>query len=55
MIVINKLTKYAHFILFKETYDIEQLKHLYIDKIIRYQKILQKIINDKDKLFTSKY
>ena len=36
MIVINKLTKYIHFISFKETFDAKQLKHFFNDQIIKY-------------------
>ena len=28
IVVMNKLTKYFHFIFFKETFDAEQLRHL---------------------------
>ena len=37
MVVVDRLTKYSHFIPFKETFDAEQLGHLFIDRIIRYQ------------------
>ena len=36
MVVINKLTKHIHFIYFKEIFDMEQLKHLFINQIIQY-------------------
>ena len=55
IVVVDKLIKYIHFILFIEMYNIEQLRHFYIDKIIRYQKILKNIINDRNKLFILMY
>ena len=31
IVVVDKLTKYFHFIFFKETFDTEQLRHLIFD------------------------
>ena len=31
IIIINRLTKYFHFIFFKKTFDAEQLRHLFIN------------------------
>ena len=31
MVVVDRLMKYSHFIPFKETFDAEQLGHLFID------------------------
>ena len=45
--MINKLIKYIYFISFIKIYNIEQLKRLYIDRIIKYQKILKNIISNK--------
>ena len=36
IIVIDKLIKYTHFISFIKTYNVEPLRHLYINKIIKY-------------------
>ena len=55
MVVVNKLTKYTHFIPFKETFNTKQLKHLFLDRIVRYQSTPQSIINDRNKFFTSAY
>ena len=55
MVVINRLTKYLHFIAFKETFNAEQLKQLFIDRTIWYQNAPQSIISDRDKLFILAY
>ena len=55
LVMINHLIKYCHIILFKETYIVEQLKYIVLNRLIRYQGILKELINDKDKLFTSNY
>ena len=51
MVVVDRLIKYICFILFKKTFDAEQLEYLFINKIIRYQEFLKKIINDRNKFF----
>ena len=54
-VIIDRLIKYCHIILFKEIYDVKQLKYIVLNRLIRNQKILKKLINDKDKLFTFNY
>ena len=54
-VMIDRLTKYCHIVFFKETYNVEQLKHVVLNRLIRYQKISKGFINNKDKLFTFNY
>ena len=51
IIIVDRLIKYIYFILFKKTFDAEQLGHLFVDKIIKYQKFSEKIISDRNKFF----
>ena len=55
LVMIDRLTKYCHIVSFKETYNVEQLKYIVLNRLIRYQEISKELINDKDKLFTSNY
>ena len=55
IVVVNKLTKYSHFILFKEIFNAEQLGHLFINQIVQYQSTPQNIISDRNNFFTSAY
>ena len=55
LVIIDRLIKYCHIIFFKETYNVEQLKYVVLNRLIRYQEISKKFINDKDKLFTFNY
>ena len=55
LVMIDRLIKYCHIIFFKKTYDIKQLKYIVLNRLIRYQKISKKFINDKDKLFIFNY
>ena len=55
LIIVNKFLKYAHFIVFKKTYNAKQLKYIILNKLIHYHGILKRIMSDKDKLFTFNY
>ena len=55
LVMINRLIKYCHIIFFKKIYNVKQLKYVVLNRLIRYQKISKKFINDKNKLFTSNY
>jgi hypothetical protein len=55
LVVINRLTKYGYFILYKESLSAEKLAYAFNKHIIGNYGISKKIINDKDKLFTSRF
>ena len=42
-------------ILYKETYNTEQLGFLLLDYLVKNYRISRNIISDRDKLFTSRY
>ena len=54
-VMIDRLIKYCHIIFFKEIYNVDQLKHVVLNRLIRYHEISKEFINDKNKLFTSNY
>ncbi len=55
LVMVDRLTKYAHFIPCNETIDAQQLGCLVLDKLVRYHGLPAVIVTDRDKLFTSKY
>ena len=55
LIIVNKFSKYAHFIAFKKTYNAKQLKYIILNKLIHYHGIFKKIMSDKNKLFIFNY
>ena len=55
MVIIDRLTKYAIILPFKEKYNAEQLAFLLLDRLIRDYSIPKSITLDRDKLFTSNY
>jgi hypothetical protein len=55
LVIINRFTKYEYFILYKESLLTEKLAYAFNKHIIGNYGISKKIINDKDKLFTSRF
>jgi hypothetical protein len=55
LVIIDRLTKYEYFILYKESLLAEELVYAFNKHIIGNYEISKKIISDKDKLFTSRF
>jgi Chromo (CHRromatin Organisation MOdifier) domain len=55
LVVTDRLTKYAHFIPYKESASAEDLAYTFTKYIIGNHGIPEEIISDRDKLFTSKF
>ena len=55
MVIVDRLTKYAIMLPFKEKYNAEQLVFLLLDRLIRDYSIPKSITSDRDKLFTLNY
>jgi len=55
LIIIDRLTKYRHFILYKEASNAIKLMYTFLKVIIINYRLLEEIILDKDKLFTLKF
>ena len=55
LVIVDRLTKYTHFILYKATLTAEQLGFLVLDRLIRYHGIPKVFVIDRDKLFTLAY
>ena len=54
-IVVDRLTKFAHFIPVKATYTVAQYAQLYIDHIVLLHGVLVSIISDRGSQFTSRF
>ena len=54
-VVIDRLTKSAHFIPIRMTFSLEQLADLYVQEIVRLYGVLKSIVSDRDARFTSKF
>ncbi|KAI3811688.1 hypothetical protein L1987_21416 [Smallanthus sonchifolius] len=54
-VIVDRLTKSAHFIPIREDYKMEKLACLYIGEIVSRHGVLVSIISDKDSRFTSRF
>ncbi|WP_225427127.1 integrase catalytic domain-containing protein, partial [Ligilactobacillus murinus] len=54
-VVIDRLTKSAHFLPVRTTYSMDQLADLYVQEIIRLHGIPVSIVSDRDPMFTSRF
>ena len=55
LIIVDRLIKYNYFLLYKKTSTAEDLVYTFLKTIITNYKLLDEIISDRDKLFTSKF
>lgn len=53
MVVVDRLTKVAHFIPVRSSYNAEFVACIYMEQIVRLHGIPKKIISDRDPIFTS--
>ncbi|KAD4180377.1 hypothetical protein E3N88_28968 [Mikania micrantha] len=54
-VIIDRLTKSAHFLRMRETYTIDKLAKLYINEIVVRHGVPLSIISDRDSRFTSRF
>jgi hypothetical protein len=54
-VIMDRLTKVAHFIHVKTTYSRPQLAELYMSRIVCLHGVLKKIVSDRGTQFTSKF
>jgi hypothetical protein len=54
-VIVDRLTKVAHFIPVKTTYSCSKLAELYMSRIVCLHGVPKKIVLDRGSLFTSKF
>jgi hypothetical protein len=54
-VIVDRLTKVAHFILVKTTYKGSQLAMLYMSRIVCLHGVPKKIVSDRGAQFTSRF
>ena len=55
LVIVDRFTKYAIMIPFRNDFTAVQLGHIILDRLVRNHGIPKSIISDRDKLFTSNY
>ena len=53
--IVDRLTKSAHFLLVNVEDSLEKLAHLYVDEIARLHGVPVSIVSDRDPRFTSRF
>ena len=54
-VIVDRLTKFAHFIPVRSNRTARSLAHLYFKEIVRLHGVPKSIVSDRDPLFTSKF
>ena len=54
-VIVDRLTKSAHFIPVKINYSMDRLTELYVDEIVRLHGVSLSIVSDRDPRFTSRF
>ena len=54
-VIIDRLTKSAHFVPVRMDYSIDRLAELYVDEIVRLHGVPLSIVLDRDLRFTSRF
>jgi hypothetical protein len=55
MVVVDRLTKYAHFIPLKADYSSKVVAEVFMNQIVKLHGIPKSIVSDRDKVFTSSF
>jgi len=54
-VIVDRLTKSAHFLLIRIDYPMDKLAQVYLQEIIRIHRVLETIVSDRDPRFRSRF
>jgi len=55
LVVVDRLTKYAHFIRLTHPYTAQEVARAFMDRVVAVHGVPKSIISDRDKVFTSHF
>jgi hypothetical protein len=53
MVVVDRLTKYAHFIPIMHPYTAHSIAHTFFSNVVKLHGLQKSIVSDQDRIFTS--
>lgn len=55
MVVVDRLTKYSHFIPLSHPYKVSNISQAFLDQVYKHHGLPASIITDRDPIFTSRF
>lgn len=55
LVIVDRFTKYAHFLPLKHPYTASQIATLFLDNVVKLHSLPTSIVSDRDKIFTSAF
>ena len=55
LVIIDRLTKYIILVLYLESSIAKELAYAFLKEVVSRYRLLEEILSDRDKLFTSKF
>jgi hypothetical protein len=55
MVVVDRFTKYAHFLPLKHSYSAQSVASLFLDNVVKLHGVPKSIVSDRDKTFTTAF